>query len=1325
MHYPAAWVAWLTACVCGALPVATVAQSVATASPPAWSSLPVPGGLAAAAAAVGISESLGPERAVLEMVRRIVEPPEDAHGASDDLAGRLTSHLATAAAAPSGGSESDVVPLPLQPAFWRDVIVPAHVRAQDLLGALLADRRAALFYTGLAQLDEPTLLYFDAHRDLARTLARDHAGVFAAFGRSVRISEGRLEWPGGPVAAPLWEAVVGVAPSNTDVFVRQLFAREEGRLAYLYDAIALLDGPRQRFALGLTLATVEARRARFVALATQVVRSSRAWEPRQSPFVRPLEDAVSALQQVRVTDAGALASPVSRVFWDEALSGPGLPARGNRTVIDGGEDADAAALAEALHDRNVVVRRARLDALLFTQRLAAADRTATSSDLLVAARAMARYRLAMLSLERLGITQASLYAAVARVADSLTSAGPRAAAGLAQFQGALALIERVRLGGSIDAATASRLVSSLADLAPTSEAGYDGAVAAWLTGEFMPALGRTTQETAAAPGERTAERTLLGAAAGCNVKSRSGAGDEGAITWEGVSYRLDRCATETVRIERVRLRQQGTSLDTLLSLARVAAALSRSATTPPEALVGHGRDLLSIADEVGRSLQRPGATGDALREAHDALRRVGTALTRPSSGPPRPGELASAIDVLTADALTSLAYAFVFHDPNGRLARAPDLARRHDFGLASEVPEERRTTPWQLASEPEERGRQGVLRGSLLGLDVALADLSLWRMASAPPSQAPRLTPRQKAAFAEGVVLMDRHVLTDADRDLIGAALRRGQDRLESALSSGEADPVLEAAARAGLGGWRRAVLPWLIQANPGRVQELFVARELFALGLERDTPPTDRRLDAWGAPAAALTGCFCLRFPADTTWERLAGRPGVGALAAYTADAPLRVAGFLAERRLPASLAPDLLAGVMQQVIDESPALHFDDWFSVARYADGVRPSQWEDLFARVATRGPLVAVEMGRAAAAPGADRVSILSPEPGSFVSGEVTISADVASGQPITEVTVFADGHLVCRFVEPPYQCQWPAGPRVLARQLRVVASRADGSRLADTIRTRGLDYTEVVDVDAVQLVAVVTDQDGRFVAGLQREDFRVLEDGVPQRITTFADERVPVEIVVAVDMSGSMGEAMPRVKESVALFLGALRPGDPVTVVAFNEMMFVLSQRDATPTQRRRSVERLSGWGRTALYDTIVQCLQLLAQRPGRKALVLFTDGDDVASAVPLDEVERRVQQSDAALYLIGLGRAPKQPRLRDTIQRLADVSGGRAFFPDDTRALDEAFATVRNDLENQYLLGFVPGDAARDGRWHTLKVTIIGRDVRVRARQGYRISAEP
>ncbi len=773
MQHPVAWLAWLTACACGALPVCAGAQPAAARATPtagaAWSSLPVPGGIEAAATAAGITQRLEPERAMLEIIRHVYDPPKDEPDTTEDLVRRLDTHLATARAdGASRGAAADVVPLPLHPAFWHDVILQAPVDDAQLFGAIVADRRAALVYTGLAHLDEPTLRYFDSHRELARAVARNQAAAFAAFGQSLRIRDDGLEVPGGTKAAALWEAVVGRPVSDTDAFIRQMLARDAGRVAYLYDAVARLDEARQRFALGMTVANPSTRRDRLVALAEHVTRASRSWDLDRHPFARPLHDAVPLLQQVRVTPDGALAPPVSRTFWREAFAGTDLPGRGPRTVTGaaGAADAaDAAWLAALLSDRNVVVRRARLDALLFAQRRARADPSASQADLLVVTRAMARYRLAMLTLERMGVAEAATYAAVARVAESLTSAGARATVAMTQFQGALVLVERSLLGEALDVQTASRLVRSLADLPRADGSRYDGRVASWLGSELLPAVARAKDEATAA-GERSNERTILRAAAGCATSRERRTAAADTMAWEGVTYRMDPCLTETARLERRRLGQRAATLDVALSLARISASLSAPVAPRREDLQRDSRDLESIAASVGRTLPRAGEGEAPVSEAVASLTRVAAALPRPAPGFRPARELAPALDLLTADALASLAYAFALRDPESRLARAPDLARRHDFGLASEVPEERWTTPWHPAVERDQARGQGGLLGSLLGLDVALADQFLWRLTLAPPPQAPRLANAQKIGFAEGVVLMNPAALTHADRDL-------------------------------------------------------------------------------------------------------------------------------------------------------------------------------------------------------------------------------------------------------------------------------------------------------------------------------------------------------------------------------------------------------------------------------------------------------------------------------------------------------------------------------------------------------------------------------
>jgi Ca-activated chloride channel family protein len=328
---------------------------------------------------------------------------------------------------------------------------------------------------------------------------------------------------------------------------------------------------------------------------------------------------------------------------------------------------------------------------------------------------------------------------------------------------------------------------------------------------------------------------------------------------------------------------------------------------------------------------------------------------------------------------------------------------------------------------------------------------------------------------------------------------------------------------------------------------------------------------------------------------------------------------------------------------------------------------------------------------------------------------------AEGVAVRGVSLFADGRLVCTLEQPPFECQWDAGPNVVEHVLRAVATLADGRRVARSIRTEGVAYTEKVDVDVVQVTATVTDGSGRFVRGLTRQDFRLFEDGTPQALPTFFSENVPLELIAAVDVSGSMTDAMPKVKESVKRFLTAIRPTDRVTVLGFNDNVFTLARPTVDLASRLKAIDRLAPWGGTALYDVVVQAFDLLGRQTGRRALVVFTDGEDLNSRVPIEVAERRLEVSDAVLYPIGQGRAPRLASLKTILERLARKSGGRAFFGESVEELDAVFGEILEELSNQYLLGYVPKDLTRDGRWRALKVEVPGKkDVNVRARQGYR-----
>lgn len=357
------------------------------------------------------------------------------------------------------------------------------------------------------------------------------------------------------------------------------------------------------------------------------------------------------------------------------------------------------------------------------------------------------------------------------------------------------------------------------------------------------------------------------------------------------------------------------------------------------------------------------------------------------------------------------------------------------------------------------------------------------------------------------------------------------------------------------------------------------------------------------------------------------------------------------------------------------------------------------------------------------PAAPSLSITTPEDGSYVSGPFVIRVAVTPFAEVRRVSFFADGRIACDVQLPPFECSWDAGSVVKDHLIRVVATFANGTRLVQNVRTKGVDYAEHVDVDVVQVTATVSDSDGRFVRGLKKESFRVFEDGVPQSVTHFAAQDIPLELVVAVDVSQSMTAAMPQAKAAVAKFLTALRPQDSVTVLAFNDNIFTLARATTDPAARLRAVSRLAPWGGTALYDVIVKSLELLGRQQGRRAVIVFTDGEDQSSSATLQLVEQRVEASDAILYMIGQGRGTRERKLKDILERLARVSGGRAFDTERIEKLEVAFGNIIEELSNQYLLAYPPLNTKRDGSWRRIKVELNDNRHKIRARQGYRAAA--
>jgi VWFA-related protein len=341
---------------------------------------------------------------------------------------------------------------------------------------------------------------------------------------------------------------------------------------------------------------------------------------------------------------------------------------------------------------------------------------------------------------------------------------------------------------------------------------------------------------------------------------------------------------------------------------------------------------------------------------------------------------------------------------------------------------------------------------------------------------------------------------------------------------------------------------------------------------------------------------------------------------------------------------------------------------------------------------------------------------------IVSGNTRIEVALEPASEIANiktVTFSVNGRLACMLERPPFTtCWFEPGDVVRGHHIRVVATLKDGRRLVDNLRTKEIGYAEKIRTSAV-LVPLIVTNGGMFVKGLKQQDFEVYEDGIRQPIDSLVTDDAPLDLVLAIDVSGSMERALVDVKPAVKQLLSRLRPGDAATLVGFNDTMFVAAEREKDRRTREDAVDLLTSWGGTALYDATVRTLELVSRETGRKGIVIFSDGDDRNSLTRRETAMARVQASDAMLYTIGFGGGATVPQLRASLETYARSTGGKPFFPKHTGELDAVFDEIVSELSNQYVLSYSPLNAKQDGKWRSIKVRVRKGSYDIRARQGY------
>jgi Ca-activated chloride channel family protein len=337
-------------------------------------------------------------------------------------------------------------------------------------------------------------------------------------------------------------------------------------------------------------------------------------------------------------------------------------------------------------------------------------------------------------------------------------------------------------------------------------------------------------------------------------------------------------------------------------------------------------------------------------------------------------------------------------------------------------------------------------------------------------------------------------------------------------------------------------------------------------------------------------------------------------------------------------------------------------------------------------------------------------------------EIKVAVQSIAGGVTKSLKLFLDDKLVKDWAAPPYTAEVSQAAMKKATLLRATAVDEQGKEFSDLKLLKGDSrFVSSVEVNLVELNVSVFDSEGRFRKGLKKEDFTVLEDGHPQELKAFEySESLPLSLGIVIDGSGSMQSSMPLVHQAASEFIQKLvGEKDQGFVMEFREAPTLLASMTKRQADLVRAVAETRAQGGTALYDSVVMALYQFRSVPGKKAVVILTDGKDNHSWTDYETLRRYARAARVPVYFIGLDISFLEVGLKGKMNEMAVDTGAEAFFVKNAAGLPEVYKKIESELRSQYFLTYETSSKKGESEFRAVEVRMKDGKLRAKTIRGY------